>query len=89
MRESSEASASARRIAHDTLSVATATLVELEAQTNGLSGVVRELDECDASVRKVRASRQKPLSFLSEQNHQPSSTKKVESTRVTNFLVFT
>ena len=52
-RQGSDASASARRVAQETLAVATATLSELEMQTQGLSRVARELESCEMSVLKV------------------------------------
>lgn len=42
-----------RRLAEETLAVATATLSELEAQTEGLSRVAKELDSCEMSVVQV------------------------------------
>ena len=53
-RQASEASESARRVAEETLGVATATLAELEMQTTGLSRVAMELESCEMSVVKVR-----------------------------------
>ena len=53
-RQGSLSSANARRIAEETLEVATATLAELAAQTDSLERVAVELDTCEDHVKQVR-----------------------------------
>ena len=53
-RQGSLSAANARRVAEETLEVATATLAELAAQTDGLERVATELDKCDEHVKQVR-----------------------------------